>query len=332
MADRSLAGLLAHWLTVYLPTTRGCSANTIASYRDTFVLFLRHLKARHGTPPDQAGMADITPEAVEEFLGWLADTRHASPATRNQRLAAIKSFLRYAQARAPEHIAAAAPVIAVKPARTAPPVIGYLTVDAIAALLAQAKQRGPRDLALLTLLYDTGARVQEAADLTLGDLRQDKPVTVTLTGKGRKTRTVPLTGQAAAIVVKHAASLAGKPPDTPLFANRTGQQLNRAGIAWILQTTAGKARATRPDLIPEKVTPHMLRHSKAMHLLEHGVNLIYIRDPLGHTSVTTTEVYAKANPEMKREAIEAASANTVTETAYDHNAREDLLTWLHQLI
>jgi len=331
MADTTFPGLLASWLTVYLPTTRGCSANTIAAYRDGIVQLLRYYQTERSLTPERITMADLTTEAITGFLTWLADTAHVQAATRNQRLAVIKSFLRYAQTQAPEHITVAGPILAVKPVKAPQPAIAYLTIDAVGLLLAQAKRSSLRDLALLTLLYDTGARVQEVCDVDLADLRQDKPVTVTLTGKGRKTRIVPLTSQAAAIVVKHAGALAGRPPGTPLFTNRDGQRLSRAGIAWILQTTVDKTRGGHPDELPSKVTPHMLRHSKAMHLLDHGVNLIYIRDLLGHASVTTTEVYAKANPEMKRKAIETASASVITETAYNTANREDLLTWLHRL-
>jgi len=331
MTGHEFPGLLSSWLTIYLPTTRGLSPNTITAYRDGFVQLLRYLHSEAGMAPDDVTMADLTPAAVTGFLTWLADVNGVCAATRNQRLAAIKSFLRYAQARAPEHISVAGPILAVKPVKAPQPAIAYLTVDAIRLLLAQARRSSLRDLALLALLYDTGARVQEVCDLNLGDLRQDKPVTVTLTGKGHKTRIVPLTSQAAAIVVKHATSLNGRTPDTPLFIGRGGQRLGRAGIAWILQTTVDKTRSNHPDALPDKVTPHMLRHSKAMHLLEHGVNLVYIRDLLGHQSVTTTEIYAKANPEMKRKAIETASAGIITETAYPPAHRDDLLTWLHQL-
>jgi site-specific recombinase XerD len=261
MAGRSFAVLLRSWLTVYLPTTRGCSPNTIIAYRDAFTQLLRYLQEEHATAPEQVNMADLTPGAVTGFLDWLAGAGHeASAATRNQRLAAIKSFMRYAQSQGPEHIAIAAPVIALKPAQAPQPVIAYLTVDAIRLLLAQAKQSNLRDLALLTLLYDTGARVQEVCDLDTGDLRRNKPVTVTLTGKGGKTRIIPLTGQAAAIVVKHAASLDGQPTTAPLFTNRCGQRIGRAGIAWVLQTTLTKARVGHEAEVPPKVTPHQLRN------------------------------------------------------------------------
>jgi integrase/recombinase XerD len=328
---RPFADMLAQFLIVYLPVTRACSRHTISAYRDAFTLFLRFMDQQQATPPDKVSFADFTAPNVTAFLDWLRTDRQSSTSTANQRLAGLKSFFRYVQAQAPEQIAQARQVLAVKAARAPEPAIGYLPVEAVALLLDYAARRGPRDLALLTTLYDTGARVQEACDLSIGDLHLGKPASVTLTGKGRKTRTVPLTPQAAIVLAQHARTL---PHDSsrPVFANRAGQRLGRAGAAYILARCAHSAHSEHPELVPAKVSPHVLRHSKAMHLLENGVNLIYIRDILGHASVVTTEAYAKANPEMKRQAIEAAAAKTLGRSRYDQISRRDLLTWLRQAI
>ncbi len=328
---RPFADMLARFLTIHLPVTRACSRNTISAYRDTFTLFLKFMDQRQATPPDKVAFADFTTSNVAAFLAWLHTDRQSSAASANQRLAALKSFFRYVQAEAPEQIAQARQVLAVKAARAPEPAIGYLPVGAVALLLEYAASRGPRDLALLTALYDTGARVQEACDLSLGDLHLDKPASVTLTGKGRKTRTVPLAPQAAVVLAHHVRTLS-QDSSAPVFANRAGQRLGRAGAAYVLARCAHAAHADHPELVPEKVSPHVLRHSKAMHLLEKGVNLVYIRDILGHASVVTTEVYAKANPEMKRKAIEAAAAKTLGPSRYDQISRRDLLTWLRQAI
>jgi site-specific recombinase XerD len=328
---RPFADMLAQFLTVYLPVTRACSHNTVAAYRDTFTLFLRFIDQRQATPPDKVSFADFTAPNVAAFLGWLRTDRQCSTATVNQRLAALRSFFRYVQAQAPEQITQAQQVLSVKTAQASDPAIGYLPVEGIRLLLEHATRRGLRDLALLTALYDTAARVQEACDLSIGDLHLNKPASATLTGKGRKTRTVPLTPQAAGILTQYIRGL----PDNstgPVFANRAGQRLGRAGAAYILAKCAHAAHTERPDLVPEKISPHVLRHSKAMHLLENGVNLIYIRDILGHASIVTTEVYAKASPEMKRRAIEAAGAKTLGPSRYDEATRRDLLDWLRQAI
>ena len=289
------------------------------------------MNQQRATPPDKVTFTDFTAPNMQAFLGWLRTDRHCAAATANQRLAALKSFFRYLQAQAPEQIAQARQVLGVKAAHAPQPAIGYLSVEAVGLLLEYATRRGLRDLALLTTLYDAGARVQEACDLSLGDLHLDKPASVTLTGKGRKTRIVPLTPQAAAVLAHHVRMLA---PDSAgaVFANRAGERLGRAGAAYILATCAHAAHAQHPQLVQEKVSPHMLRHSKAMHLLENGVNLIYIRDILGHASVVTTEIYAKANPEMKRQAIETAAAQILGPSRYDEATRLNLLAWLRQAV
>ena len=328
---RPFADMLAQFLTIHLPVTRACSPNTISAYRDAFTLFLRFMHQRQATPPDKVSFADFTTPNVTAFLGWLRTDRQCSAATANQRLAALRSFFRYVQAQAPEQIIQARQVLDVKAAHAPEPAIGYLPVEAVKLLLEHATRRGPRDLALLTTLYDTAARVQEACDLSIGDLHLGKPASATLTGKGRKTRIVPLTTQAAVILAHHVRTV---PPDPsgPVFANRAGHRIGRAGAAYILARCADAAHAEHPDLVPANISPHVLRHSKAMHLLENGVNLIYIRDILGHASIVTTEIYAKANPEMKRQAIEAAAAKTIGPSRYDQAARQDLLTWLREAI
>ena len=208
---RPFAGMLAQFLTIYLPVTRACSPNTVSAYRDAFTLFLRFMDQQQATSPDQVAFADFTTSNVAAFLGWLRTDRQCCTATANQRLAALKSFFRHVQAQAPEQVAQARRVLAVKAAQAPQPAIDYLPVDAVGLLLEHAAQRGPRDLALLTTLYDTAARVQEVCDLSIRDLHLGKPASATLTGKGRKTRTVPLTPQAAQILTQHVRTLLEHP-------------------------------------------------------------------------------------------------------------------------
>ena len=249
---RPFADTLAQFLTVYLPVTRACSRHTVCAYRDAFTLFLRFMNQQQATPPDQVSYADFTAPNVAAFLGWLRTDRQCATATANQRLAALKSFFRYVQSQAPEQVAQARQVLGIKAARAPEPAIGYLPVAAVGLLLEHATRRGSRDLALLTTLYDTGARVQEACDLSVRDLHLDRPASATLTGKGRKSRIVPLTPQAAQILTQHVRALS---PDSPVFANRAGEQLGRAGAAYILATCARAAHAERPELVPRRSPP-----------------------------------------------------------------------------
>ena len=325
---RGFQELLSQFFLVHLPSARGYSHNTVASYRDSFVLLLRYLQRDKGVPPERVTFETLTPTMVEGFLAWVEEGNSAS--TRNNRLAALKSFFRYAQAQAPERADLAAGILAIRTKKHPRPDPKHMTIEAVRHLLDAARAAGARDLALLAVLYDSGARVQEVADLRVGDIRTERPATATLTGKGGKSRIIPLTPQVASLVRDHLAQ-SGAQAGEPLFANRDGQPLTRSGISHILAKHASQARAANPDTVPDKPTPHMFRHSKAVHLLENGVNLIYIRDFLGHTSITTTEIYARTNPEMKRKAIEASSADILGPTRYTPQQRDDLIGWLKNL-
>jgi integrase/recombinase XerD len=194
---------------------------------------------------------------------------------------------------------------------------------------------GRRDLSILALMYDTGARVQEIADLKVADIRIKAPATIRLTGKGNKTRIIPLMPQTMSIVKKYMADyglLDETKQANSLFFNKKSEKLTRAGLSYILNKYVDQAKVTNKELFPEKMSAHVLRHSKAMHLLESGVNLIYIRDFLGHSSVTTTEIYAKSNPEIKRKAIEGASQKVLPKEKFSTKEKEDLCKWLKTII
>jgi site-specific recombinase XerD len=189
--------------------------------------------------------------------------------------------------------------------------------EAVSAILSEPNTKnkyGLRDLALLGLMYDIGGRVSEITGLRVCDIRLRKPAVVTVLGKGSKPRQSPLSPAIANNLEKYMAVWGLDKHDktnSPLFTNHQGEQIGRAGAAYILGKYANLAREHNPDLIPHEISPHVLRHSKAMHLLQSGVNLIYIRDWLGHVSIKTTEIYARANPEMKRTALEKAAVAVI---------------------
>lgn len=194
---------------------------------------------------------------------------------------------------------------------------------------------GRRDLSIIALMYDTGARVQEIADLQVTDIRAKAPSTIRLTGKGNKTRIIPLMPQTMNIMKQYMIDY-GLFDETkvtePLFFNKKREKLTRAGLSYILNKYVDQAKAVNKALFPEKMSAHVLRHSKAMHLLQSGVNLIYIRDFLGHSSVTTTEIYAKSNPEIKRKAIEEASPKVLPKEKFSVKEKEGLCEWLKTII
>lgn len=337
MRPTDFAVLLTRYLSQHLPAQRNVSRQTVQSYRDTFKLLLRFCQAEYGWLPENITLAQIDRSCIESFLDWIQTARNCSASTRNQRLAALKSFFRWISYEAPEHLAGTQRVLGIAWKKTGQPEMVYLTANAVQALFAQpdlTTSAGRRDATLLALLYDTGARVQELVDLRVRDVRTESPAVVTLTGKGRKKRSVPLmtatTGLVAAYLEEKHLTQA-EFMDHPLFYNRQRQALTRWGVTYVLQKYVEQAKVQVPSAFPEVVSPHVLRHSKAMHLLQAGVNLIYIRDLLGHSDVTTTEIYARADAEMKRRALESTRIPGVDIVPGTWTSDAGLMEWLTNL-
>jgi len=277
------------------------SANTINSYKVSFILFINFIESQKKISVNRLSLKDITKECIVEFLDWLQLKRNCSDSTRNVRLAAIHSFFNYLQYEVPENINEWQRILSIKVKKAKKRSMNYLTIEGIKLLLAQpdlATKKGRRDLAMLALMYDSAARVQEIIDLTPSSIRLTKPFTIKLIGKGNKARIVPLMDQEIVHLkyyMERNRLLESHANLYPLFYNSRKEKLTRAGVHHILQHYASMAREKDRNLIPEKISPHSLRHSKAMHLLQAGVNLVYIRDILGHESVQTTEVYARVD-------------------------------------
>lgn len=325
---------LTGFLSKFLPGEIGASQNTVASYRDTFILFLRFLKDEKEISAEQLTLDMITKNIVIEYLDWTEHDRKCSISTRNVRLAALHSFFRYLQYQNPENLSEWQKVLSIPVKKTEKKTVNYLTLDGIKLLLDMPdlnKSGGRRDLTLLALLYDTGARVQEIIDLTPSMVRFDKPYTVKLIGKGNKARIVPLMEPTVKILKQYMEEqglLRTSANLYPLFFNKRQEKLTRAGINYILSKYVNSAREENKTLIPDAFTCHCLRHSKAMHMLQSGVNLVYIRDFLGHSSVQITEIYAKTDSKQKREAIEKAYVDVTPTEEPMWEKNEDLLTWL----
>jgi site-specific recombinase XerD len=324
------------FLTHYLAGQRNVSPNTIRAYRDVFTLLLRFCRDVQGIALESLRVEQIDVSLVEAFLDYLERERKSSPRTRNHRLAALHAFFRYVQAEEPARMLQCQKILAIPQRRYARPTIAYLSKEELAEILAQPDLRAPdgrRDAVLLSVLYDTGARVQELIDLSVGDVRLDPPAQLRLLGKGRKMRAVPLMGKTVQLVRDHIQEnrLVGPEQfDKPLFQNARKQRLSCSGIRYILHKYYVKARDKRPSL-SRKVSPHTLRHTKGMHLLQSGISLEMIRDFLGHVDVKTTEIYARANLEMKRNALEKINDSSPVQTIPCWQQNNDLLDWLRSL-
>lgn len=339
MKQTEFARVLTRYLAEYLPYHRNVSPNTIKSYSTTFKQLFSYIDTEYTIAPERLEFTDITATRVKDFLRWIELEHDVGAATRNQRLAAIRSFYHYATREAPEILFEAQKIFQIPSKKQSRPTINTMTKDALAALFEQpdtSKTRGRRDLLLMVLLYDTAARVQELIDLKVCDIRIADPATVLLSGKGGKSRCVPLMGRSAArlgaYLKEHGYNSNSACSDERLFRSANRHCFTRPGITNILKRYLESARMTQPDIVfPDSIHPHMLRHMKALNMLEAGINLIYIRDFLGHTHVTTTEFYLRVDTELKRSVLEAAYPSTETCTVPDWATDNDLMSWLSAL-
>jgi len=327
---------VTNFLTHYLAAQRNLSPNTIKAYRDVFTLLLRFCRDGRGIALERLSLAQIDAPLVEAFLHHLGNDRHSSIRTQNHRLAALHAFFRYVQSEVPDRLLQSQQILAIPLRRHAHSIVGYLTKEYLAQILAQPDLRtraGRRDAVLLSVLYDTGARVQELIDLNADDVRLDPPAQVRLMGKGRKMRAVPLMDATVQILRDHRRDNGLDRPehaDQPLFQNRQGGRLSRSGVRYLLQKYVKAVRRDHAGF-SQTVSPHSLRHTKGMHLLQSGVSLEIIRDFLGHVDVKTTQIYARANLEMKRKALEKVAGVTPLPTIPSWKQNKTLLEWLHSL-
>lgn len=331
MNDSSFSYHLTKYFADYMPNQLASSANTIRSYRDTFVQLLEFYREAYRIPPERLSYGSFTAQRTEEFLSWLEEKRGIGISTRNQRLAAIHAFFRYLQYRDPAGFSQCAEVLSVPFKKPPANTVSYMTMEETAFLFTLPNQHDDaqfRDLAILVLLYESGARVQELLDLCPHHIRFGTTNTVTLHGKGNKTRQVPISADVAKIIKSYMGRSGRSQPDEPLFVNRRGEKLTRTGVQYVIDKYVDMGRALKPEYFRDRITNHSFRHSKAMHLLEAGVNLVYIRDLLGHTSVLTTEIYARSNPKIKEEQLKKNSASIKTQEKYSRKEKEDLIGWL----
>ena len=317
---RTLGPWLRRFLADYIVTERRLARNTQQSYRDSFALLLPFVSAKARKPVDRLAVEDLAPSRVLQFLVHLEEERACSVQTRNQRLAAIRSFARFVASRDPAHLDWCTQIraIATKKAMARP--ISWITRDEMEALLAVPNRRTPRgrtEHALLLFLYNTGARVSEAIRLRVGDLelgrRDGAHALVTLQGKGGKLRQCPLWPRTENAL----GELVHRPTDgDDVFISRHRRPYTRFGVYRLVERCAARV----PSLADRAITPHVVRHSSACHLLRAGVDLNTIRAWLGHVSLDTTNIYAEIDLEMKAKAMALCDAG---EPATDRPWKED---------
>ncbi len=321
----------------YLKVQKGLRPSSVRSYRDVLKLFLNHVAGRHHRPVTRLELQDLDSEEVLLFLQSLESDRDNHIRTRNQRLTVLKTFFRYLASRVPEKIVEAERVECVPVKRCAPPPTNFMEKDEVERLLRavpKTTSSGLRDRSLLTLLYNTGARVQEVADLRVGDLDLDGPFRVRLHGKGDKWRVCPLWPETASLLKQ---LVAGASKEAPVFVSRLHRPLTRFGIYQLVKKYAAALPLGKSnDGKARHVSPHIFRHTAAVHLLESGVDINVIRAWLGHVSLETTNRYAEINIRMKEAAvarctppIDDASEESLPKKVWHDDP--ELMKWLNSL-
>jgi site-specific recombinase XerD len=297
--------LLRDFFIKHLTAQLGASSRTIESYRDAFRLFFRYCESELGRRPVQLELSDVDAPIVITFLDWLEKTRRNSVRSRNARLAALKSFLNYTAGRAPACLPSIQRVLALPTKRYDKPLLGYLTREEFEAVVKGPKRGtwiGERDFMLLSTAYNTGARVSELVDLTVDSVDLQRSC-VRIVGKGRKLREVPLwepTARALRAWIRR-CDITGT---APLFPTRAGQRMTRSNVEKRLKRIVAVAALRCPSLVGRRISPHTLRHTTAMHLLQSGVDVSVIALWLGHADPTTTHGYIEADLTMKERALQ----------------------------
>jgi integrase/recombinase XerD len=332
MNNPEFADCVYSFFMKYLPLQRGLSQKTIASYSCALMLFYEYCEKVKHIRQHKLTFEKINKALVEDFCLWLEIQRHNSGSTRNQRLAALRSLFFYIQSEAVAQTALCRDILSIPEKKTPVSPPRYLTVEETTILFSLPdihSKHGRRDLALLLILYDSGARAEELTNLRIGDIMFGKEATVKLFGKGSKTRIIPIMPETANILKGYMKENKLDKFDQLLFENRSHTKLTTMGISYILNKYITMAKTVNPQLFRHSVSPHLMRSTKGSHLIQGGANIYYVRDFLGHVSVITTERYVKNNPEVIRKAIEEASANVNPNSDYyDDNAKQTMTDFL----
>lgn len=337
MKVTDFASALNHYFNDYLINDRSSSPRTVETYRYAFIQFIEFLESQKSIRPEYIELKNVSHDNILEFLVWLKNKKQVSISTRNQRLAALKCFVSFLKYERPEYMELSVRILNIKPKKTLKKDISYLKPEGMKLLMSQIDltlKNGKRDYAMLTLMYTTGIRVSELIEIRGCDISLSAPKTIIIHGKGSKTRYVPIIKQAAQILERYLNDnkcLLLYRPDEYVFQSHVGGKFTRQGINYIITKYAQMARSVDSSLVPKDCSPHKIRHSAAMALIEEGVDLIIIRDLLGHSSVQTTEIYAKVSAAKSRIAIEAASKELVPEEDALWESCSNIKDWIKGL-
>lgn len=337
MKDKNLHYHISYFLTTYLGGERGLSQNTFYSYNYTFRLLTMFLCKHLKKPINKIDFSEFNAENIKAFLSELEESG-CSVSTRNQRLAAIKSFCKYVQMNSPQNLYNMKMILAIPRKKSEINTIEYLTETQLEMLLKKpdaARKSGFKDLLILTILADSGIRVSELINIKVSDVRLSAPPQILVHGKGRKNRYVPISTKTSRLLKLYFENENLQSPiysERFLFLNRSGHPYTRAGITYILQKYTTMLHNEYPMNFPEKLSPHCLRHTKAMLMIQAGQHLIHIRDQLGHEHMKTTEIYARINSNQRDSALNAVNdkIKIPDSTPIHYKNNPELLSWLDE--
>ena len=316
----------------YLSEVKNYSSNTIKSYKDTIIQLITYFE---NNKIDYSNIQNIDFDVINNFLLYLEKENNLSISSRNQRLSAIHSLFKYIQKRELSYFDKCSQILSIEYKKTPNTIVSYMSIEEIKILLSIPNIKNDnefRHLMILTLLYETGARVSELINIKLKDINLMNKPYIVLHGKGNKTRSIPISKDVLNMINIYITRFKIYEQNNYLLGSKYSNKISRFGVQHIIDTYVKKAKEKYPNYFTQKITNHSFRHSRAMHLLESGVNLIYIRDILGHKSITTTEIYAKTNSEIKRKAIEENSQSINAKNKYSNATKNDLLNWLKNYV
>ena len=329
--ESSLSALIQDFFCRRLITQRNASPQTIAGYRDTFRLLFHYAQEKLKKTPAALRFEDLGSDFVLKFLDYLEQQRRNCERTRNLRLAAIRSFLRYVSYRLPGSLSSIQQVLAIPLKRFDRPSLEFLQREEVEAIITApdiTTFSGHRDFVMFLTLYNTGARVSEIIRLQVGDVCPESKASILIHGKGRKQRTVPLWKSTQRHLKKWLLRWKSDSHE-PLFPSRSGRSLTRSGVEYRLRLAVKKAAEQFPSLEKRQISPHTLRHTTAMHLLQSGVDITVIALWLGHESPVTTHMYVEADLAMKEKALQKLQDPSLKSVRYQ--ASDSLLSFLESL-
>ena len=321
--------LVQSFLTTYIIGECNYSMNTKASYSTTFHLLLEFMNKEKNIRPNKIEIETITKEVIVQFLDWLETNRNVSIQTRNQRLACIKSFYKYVQSNEPDLFDTCSLILSIKNKKVPNKIISYFSEDEIRIIINYLNNsKDFKKLTMICVLYETGARVSEFTNIKLSDLNLSDNASITLYGKGNKTRIVPISQELVKLINKYLKEIYINYDDDHLFYSNYQKKYSRYSINKLVTVLINKIKINHKNYFKGKYHPHSFRHTKATHLYNNGTPLLYIKEFLGHSTVSSTEIYATPDSRKQREEILKNSESITTKNKYNNNKKDDLDNWL----